>query len=190
MSANQADVWIVAGPPGAGKTTVAGILLKHLKPIPALLDKDTMYGSFVDSILAAENRPTGEREGDWYDKRIKIHEYAGMTKTAREIRSKGCPVLLSAPFTKQIHSKEIWNEWVERLGGGTVHLVWIKVDAETLHKHLIDRNDKRDTQKLAKFDDFITYMQPGTPPPFPHIMIDNRLNTQQSLDSQIVDAIR
>jgi predicted kinase len=175
-----APVWVVAGAPGAGKTTVAGLLAQRLTPHPAVLDKDTVYGSFVTAMLAAAGRAPGEREGSWYDENIKVHEYRGLTETAREIRAHGCPVLLVGPFTGQIRDPEAWRSWTNRLGGGEVRLVWVSCDPRVLRERLIARGSERDGAKLAAYAQFVERMRPDEPPPVPHFAIQNTAEVQQS----------
>ena len=182
---DHAAAWVVAGAPGAGKTTVARLLLAVLDPVPALLDKDTMYGSFVAATLAAAGRPSGKREGHWYDEHIKVHEYAGLAATAREIRSAGCAVLLSGPFTAQIHDVTRWQSWTDELGGPPVHLVWVRSDAATLHRRLADRGLERDAGKLAEFGAFTASMRLDAEPAAPHHTIDNRLSPTEPVATQV-----
>jgi predicted kinase len=183
------DAWVIAGAPGAGKSTVAALLLRRLQPVPALLDKDTLFSGLVTEVLSAHRRPHGEREGPWYDEHIKRHEYAGLTAAASEIRQAGCPVMLVGPFTEQVRDTAKWQCWVHDLGGEPVRLVWIRSDPPTVRQRLQTRGLARDAGKLAAFDAFAERTRPNQAPPAPHLEIDNR-HGATALSTQLDDMLR
>ncbi len=166
-------VWVVTGAPGAGKTTVAELLAARLSPSAALLDKDTVYGGFVAATLATAGRPNGEREGRWYDQHIKVHEYAGLAATTREIRRYGCAVVLVAPYTDARLDPAAWRALAADLGGDPIRLVWIGVTPSVLRSRLTGRASDRDRQKLQRFDEFVARMRPDRPPSVPHLAVVN-----------------
>jgi predicted kinase len=165
------------------------LLAAALDPPGAVLDKDTLFSGLVAAMLHAAGRPYGEREGPWYNENIKKHEYAGMARAAREVRRHGCPVVLVAPFTSEIHDGDLWAAFVSDLGGPPVQLVWLHVDAESLRERLTGRADPRDAAKLDRFDGFIAAVRPGDAPPVPHHEVDNRRRGPGSLAAIVAEIV-
>jgi hypothetical protein len=91
-------------------------------------------------------------------------------------------VLLSGPFTTQIHEPSAWDAFVDSLGGPPVRLVWVRTDAVSLRARLEGRGSPRDTSKLAAFDAFVSAMRLDDTVVTPHVEVDNRLGAPDLAD--------
>jgi hypothetical protein len=78
---------------------------------------------------------------------------------------------------------------VADLGGGTVHLIWVRPDAATLRHRLAARGSERDSAKLADFGNFTASMRLDDRPAAPHTAIDNRLTPAAALEDQVATLI-
>ena len=83
-----------------------------------------------------------------------------------------CPARSPARST----TRPAGSSWVAELGGGAVHLVWVRSDPATVRHRLAARGLERDAGKLASFGEFTEQIQLGAEPAVPHFAIDNRLS--------------
>ena len=166
---------MVAGPPGAGKSTVTERLLALLDPVPALLDKDTVYGGFVAATLAA----AGPSAGRARRRLVRRARQGARVRRARR-RDPGDPrARLPGARDRPVHHGDPrrdalgasgWTSSAGRPSGWSGS----RTDAATLRRRLLARGSPRDTGKLADFDAFLARMRPDDPPPVPHLAVDNR----------------
>src|SRR5260370_34227344 len=100
-----------------------------------------------------------------------------MPASARDVRAAGCPVLLSAPFTGQIHDAHRWQSWAGELGGGSVRLVWVRSDVATLRHRRAARGLDRESAQPADLAKFRGRIRTDSAPASPRAPLDNRLSS-------------
>lgn len=115
-------VIVVAGPPGAGKSTIGAALADALGA--PLLDLDEL----------APLPFAGTRD----------QRYALLIPAARTSIKAGRAPVLVAPFTQEIASPKAWVEFCGKLSASVVRLVYLRIDEDERHRRLRDRRAPRD----------------------------------------------
>ncbi|MDX6410761.1 MAG: hypothetical protein QOE91_277 [Gaiellaceae bacterium] len=153
-------VVIVAGPPGAGKSTVAAQLARALGA--ASIDIDATFSPIVP-LLDAHPRDV-----------VRDAIYESLLASAEASLRAGVHVVVAAPFTRERRDRLAWDRLSTRLSssGAAAVLVWQHAPRELLLERLAARAATRDADKLADPASWLRQAEPEVAPVVPHIAVD------------------
>jgi predicted kinase len=161
---SQPTLILIAGGPGAGKTSLGRALAAQFES-GVLLDKDVVNGEWVDAMLMRLNRGQVDRESPIYLETLGPLEYNALVAAALDNLALGKTVFVVAPFGPELSD----SEWVRQLRhsvqevGGRLRAIWIEIDAETAKERMTARNEARDAWKLANWEKFVAASQFAPP---------------------------
>lgn len=149
------SVFIVIGPAGSGKTTVAQQTAKENGA--AYLDKDRICGRFVEFALAATGHdPTDRESNDYYRDNLLPLEYETLMDVAGINLHLGRSVVLDAPFGAYFGKPDYLTRVAEdfQWPSTAITVIRVRVPQDVLRTRLTRRGLERDQWKLAHWDDY------------------------------------
>ena len=183
---------IIAGDAGSGKSYIGQEIAKKLNNC-AYLDKDTQTRFLVDKFLECLGHNETDRESQEYLQEIRPLEYECLLKQGFENLELGKDCILSAPFIKEVNEENYFQDLNDELEfeDAILKLIWIYTDEESARKRIIDRNAKRDENKINNWNDYVKNVNHNKPNLSMDIfIIDNRLEPDEDILSQIDKAIK
>lgn len=145
---------VVLGPAGSGKSTIA----RRIATLrgAAYLDKDTLVGEFVGTMMAEARRRADDRESDdFYLTRILPLEYRALWRTALDNVANDVDVVIDAPFLAYVDDADYIERTLAEVGGDIrVDVVIVSTPPDLVRDRLLERASPRDEWKLAHWDEF------------------------------------
>jgi predicted kinase len=173
LELHHQTVVIVAGPPGAGKSTVAPRIARALGA--AWIDIDATFSPIVP-LLGPHPREV-----------VRAAIYESLIAAAEAALEAGVHVVVAAPFTRERRDPDAWERLEARLSarGAVAELVWLHAPSELLLERLATRGATRDADKLADPASWLREAEPEAPPLGPHIAVD-ATDTEEHAVAQIL----
>lgn len=163
---DRADVALVAGPAGSGKSTLGEALAARSGA--ALLDLDTLTNPVLEGLQAAG--VFGGRH--WNDPSLRDVVRPARYGVLRDaIAAQTCRVVAVAPWTAELAGGAAWRDLVDALGGEP-GVVWLRADAGLLASRRADRGLDRDAHVV----------EPAAEPAIAHHEIDAALPTDAQVE--------
>ncbi|MFC9898540.1 GntR family transcriptional regulator [Nocardia sp. NPDC127579] len=179
----------VGGYAGSGKTETGRILARQTGW--AMLDKDTLTRSVVDTALVQLGSTISDRESDIYLNVVRPAEYQCLESTVIENVSCGVSVIATAPYLKEFHEPAWFERTAATLDGLGVDMsvIWIRCSVDSMRSYIERRGAARDTWKLANWSEYTGKIDPKFAPPWAHTVISNN-SSDEPLQTQIAAFLR
>ena len=125
--------------------------------------------------------------------KIRPKEYECLIKQGIENIELNKSCVLSAPFIKEINDNEYFSNLIDDLEfeDAQLKLVWVTTDADSARKRIIDRNAKRDENKINNWSIYTQNVDHMFIPSldFEIFTIQNTINPNEHISLQIANAI-
>jgi sugar-phosphatase len=140
-------VVVLAGPAGAGKSTLGAALARRTGA--TLLDLDTVTGRLLDEVFPATGLP-----GHWNEDRhrhlVRPARYAALLAVAGDQLRLDHDVVLTAPFSRELRGGRVWEALQRSLSPVDPLVVWLHAAPEVLSRRLAERAEPRDAVRHAR----------------------------------------
>lgn len=132
---------VVTGPPGSGKSTLGRELARLLRA--ALLDQDVLTQPLT-ALIAELTGAGGDLDHPAMTGPVRRARYDTVLDVAADNLRSGGPVVLVAPFTRELADPAAWAELTARLAPAPVVLIRVRVPAQVLLSRRASRALPRD----------------------------------------------
>lgn len=167
------QVIYVGGYAGSGKTEF-GRTLARLSGW-AMLDKDTLTRSVVDTALVQLGSTPADRESDLYMDLVRPAEYECLAAAVKENVACGVSVIATAPYIREFSSEAWFRRTAVDLDtlGVDMTVVWIRADADSMHSYITRRGAARDSWKLANWAQYTGAIDLTFAPAWDYTLVTN-----------------